>query len=98
MAKYLVLWEIDWTKVPVDAKEKNTLALTLAELVKADMKKGYMKDWGMFPGELKGYAIAEGTEVAVTTEFMRSVPYAKHEVRVVASVAQVEEAIKALMK
>lgn len=98
MGKYLVLWEVDWTRVPVDAKERNAAWLVLVETIKANMKKGFMKDWGTFPGQLKGYAIVEGTEVSVMTELTNAVPYVKHEAHAVATVAQVEEAIKALMK
>lgn len=95
MAKYLVLWEIDSSRVPVNAKETATAWLAFVELVKAAIQRGFMKDWGIFPGELKGYAVVEGTEMAVMTGLTKSVPYVKHEVRAVASLAQVEEAMKA---
>jgi hypothetical protein len=98
MAKYLILWEIDPARVPVNAKERGTAWLALAEMVKADMKKGITKDWGSFIGELKGYSIGEGTEVNIATQLMQYAPYVKFEVRAVATLAQVEEAIKASMK
>ena len=98
MGKYLTLWEVDSTRVPVDAKERGTAWLAMVEMTKADMKKGLTKDWGAFAGELKGYAVNEGTEVAIMTEMMKYAPYVKFEVRAVASIAQTEEAIKASMK
>jgi hypothetical protein len=98
VARYLVLWEVDSTRVPLDAKERGTAWLAMVEMVKADMKKGWARDWGCFPGELKGYAIDEGTEVAMMTETLKYVPYVKFEVHPVATLAQVEEAIKASMK
>ena len=98
MAKFLILWEVDSTRVPTAAKERGTAWLAMVEMVKADMKKGFTKDWGSFPGELNGYAIDEGTEVTIMTELMKYAPYVKFEVRAVATLAQVEEAIKAATK
>jgi hypothetical protein len=57
VGKYLLLWEVDPARVPVDAKERGTALLGLAEGVKADMKKGFAKDWGTFPGEMNGYVL-----------------------------------------
>jgi len=61
MAKYLLLWEIDTTKLPVSPKERGAGWKTLMEMVKQDIKKGLIKDWGAFVGELsesvgKGYS------------------------------------------
>ena len=98
MGKYLLLWEVDPATMPLNAKERGIALLTLAEGVKADMKKGFTKDWGTFFGGMNGYAIAEGTEVTVMTEMMMFAPYVNFEVRAVATLAQVEEAIKAAMK
>lgn len=98
MAKYLMLWEVDSTRVPVDAKERGTAWLAMVEMVKASMKNGLTKDWGSFPGELNGYSIGEGTEVEMMTETLKYAPYVKFEVHPVASLAQVQQAIKASMK
>jgi hypothetical protein len=98
VAKYLILWEIDPARVPVNAKERDTTWLAFAEMVKADIKKGITKDWGAFTGELKGYSIGEGTEVSIMTQNMQYTPYVKYEVHPIASLAQVEEAIKASIK
>jgi len=98
MGKYLVLWEVDPARVPIDPKERATAWLGLTELVKADMKTGWVKDWGTFPGELKGYAIDEGSEVTMMTETTKYAPYVKFEVHPVATLAEVQEAIKAAVK
>ena len=65
MAKYLLLWEIDTTKVPVSPKERGAGWKALMEMVKQDIKKGITKDWGAFVGELNGYSVDEGTEVEI---------------------------------
>ena len=98
MGKYLILWEIDPARVPTDAKERGTAWLVMVEMMKADMKKGVTKDWGAFTAEHKGYAIQEGNEVSLMTELGKYTPYIKFEVRPVATLAQVEEAVKASMK
>ena len=53
---------------------------------------------GVIPWGIEGYAIDEGTEVTMMTETLKYVPYVKFEVHPVASLAQVEEAIKASTK
>ena len=98
MARYLVLWEVDSTKVPANPKDRGTAWLAMVEMVKADVKKGVGKDWGAFPGELKGYAIDEGTEIEIMNALMQYAPYVKFEVHPIASLAQVQQAIKASMK
>jgi len=67
MAKYMVPWTIDPAKVPTDAKERGTAWLAMIEMVKADTKKGFHKDWGAFPGEMRGYSIAECTETELVS-------------------------------
>jgi len=98
MAKYLVLWEIDSARVPISAKERGTAWLACVEMVKADIKKGLTKDWGAIPGALKGYTIAEGTEVEIMNTLLQYAPYVKFEVHPVASLAQIEQSIKASMR
>lgn len=46
MGKYLVLWELDYARIPADAKERDALLLGMVETVKATFKKGRMKDGG----------------------------------------------------
>jgi len=52
------------------------------------------KDWGSFVGELKGYAVAEGTEVEVANMLMQYTPYVSFKTHPIASVAQVGDIIK----
>jgi len=98
VARYMIGWEIDRARIPTSAKERGTAWLVLVEMIKADIKKGLMKDWGEFPGEGKGYVIAEGTEIEIMNTTMQYVPYAKFEIHPVATLSQVEQAIKATLK
>jgi hypothetical protein len=98
MAKYLLLWEIDTTKVPVSPKERGAGWKVLMEMVKQDIKRGFTKDWGAFVGELSGYAVDEGSEVEVMNALQQYTPFVHFKVHPIASVSQVDEMIKALTK
>ena len=43
MGKYLYIWEIDRTKIPIDPKERGIGFSVLMEMVKQDIKKGITK-------------------------------------------------------
>jgi hypothetical protein len=96
MGKYLVLWAIDPSRVPVDAKERGAGWGALMEMVKQDMKAGLTKDFGSFVGELNGYATWEGTEVEVTSGLAKFSPYVHFKVHPIASVSQIDKVIKSL--
>ncbi len=98
MGKYLLIWEIDRTKLPVSPKERGAGWNALMEMVKQDIKKGLNKDWGAFVGEINGYAVLEGTEVEIMNALQQYVPFVHFKVHPVASVSQVDEMIKALTK
>ena len=94
MGKYLVLWEIDRSRVPIDAKERGTTWGLFMEMVKKDIQAGRTKDWGAFVGETNGYAIDEGTEVEIGNTLMQYAPYVNFKVHPIASVAQIGDIIK----
>ena len=45
MARYLMLWELDPDKIPVDPKERAAGWTTLTNLVKQDLKTSVTKGW-----------------------------------------------------
>ena len=96
MGKYLALWEVDQSRVPVDAKERGAAWNMMLEMVKQDLKSGKAKDWGAFVGEINGYSIAEGTEVEVGNMLAQYAPYVSFKVHPVSSVSQVVEVIKSM--
>jgi hypothetical protein len=59
MAKVLLLWDIRNRRA--DPGEKTMLL----DMVKEDIESGKLTDWGAFSGELKGYAIVEGSDQEV---------------------------------
>ena len=63
MAKYHLYWRLDGARVSVDAKERGGGWSLLMAMVKQDMERGVLKDWGAFTSEGQGYCIVEGTNV-----------------------------------
>ena len=98
MGKYLTLWEIDQARVPVSPQERGTAWAAFMDIIKEDIKKGLIKDWGAFVGETRGYTVSEGTEVEIGNMSQKYVPFVIFEIHPVASVEQVDEIIKALTK
>jgi len=97
MGKYLILWEMDQTKVPISPQERGTAWPALLDMVKEDLKKG-LKDWGLFSGENNGYAVFEGTEVELGNMVQQYIPWVVFKVHAISSVDQVYEVLKALTK
>jgi hypothetical protein len=98
MGRYLLLWEIDRTKIPLDMKERGMGFEMLLGIVNDDIKKGITKDWGAYVGEYKGYSVVEGTEVDVINQLERFSPFVIFKVHPIASVANVGEMIKVMKK
>ncbi|MFX0019462.1 MAG: hypothetical protein ACFFAK_17800 [Promethearchaeota archaeon] len=98
MGKYLVLWEIDWSKIPLDRKERGMGWNGLLALVKRDIEQGVTKDWGAFVGEVKGYSIIEASEGELGILLQKYVPFTKFEVKAIATVDHVQEVIDDLKK
>ena len=98
MAKYLVLWEADNSRLPVDPKERATGWKALMDLVKKDIEDGVTKDWGAFVGENRGYAIFEGNDVEVGIRLQQYVPFIIFKAYAIAGVSQVDKVHKALLK
>ena len=98
MGKYLLLWEIDPTKIPVDLKERGGEFGALMKVIKQDMKAGILRDWGLFVGEHNGYSVVEGTEVEVIKATQRYTPFVCFAAHPIASVNHTGKMIKALTK
>ena len=92
MGKYLVLWELNNSLAPVDAKERGAMWLAMAETVKQDLAEGKDTDWGCFVGETKGYAITEQVdEVTVMKDLQRFFPYITFKTHPIGTVDQIAE-------
>lgn len=96
MAKYLMLWEVDSSRLPTDVKERGQMWMMMTEMIKQDIKAGIHTDWGSFVGEMRGYTISEGEHVELSKLMQRFVPYIKFEVHQVASVDDILEIAKSM--
>ena len=96
MGKYLLLWEIDQTKIPIDPKERGAGWGLLIDMVKKDIEKGLIKEWGAFVGEINGYCVVEGNEVEIGNFVQQYVPFVFFKSYPAASVDQVSEIVEAL--
>ncbi|MBW1707983.1 MAG: hypothetical protein JRJ86_22960 [Deltaproteobacteria bacterium] len=96
MGKYLVLWEVDQTKIPLDPKQRGEGWSFLMAMIRQDIEKGITKDWGSFVGESKGYAVNEGTELEVMKALQQYVPFCIFSVHPISTESQVNEMIKGL--
>ena len=96
MAKYLLLWEVDPTKIPINPKERGAGWAALMKMVRQDLQKGITKDWGTFVGETRGYAVNEGSELEVMKALQQYVPFVSFQVHPIASESLVNEMIKGI--
>lgn len=91
MAKFLLHWRLNTTKIPADPKERGAGWTMLMNMIKQDREKGVLRDWGAFTSEGKGYCIVEGTNVDVMKMTEQYVPYVFFETHPVADIFEVDE-------
>jgi hypothetical protein len=89
---------MDLARVPVSPQERAVGWSALTEMVKQDLKKGTLKDWGTFVGENGGYAIGEGTDIELATSLQQYIPFVTFKTYPIMSVEQAGEVLKALSK
>ena len=94
MGRYLVLWEADESKIPVDAEERKAGWLMALEMTREDIKSGRTKEYGGFVGQTKGFAISEGTEEELNRMTLKYVPFFRFNIIPVLSIDQLEAAVK----
>lgn len=91
MGRYLVLWEVDPNKIPMDPKEKEAvLAQAMGGVGKA-IEDGIIKEWGAFVGGTGGFGIYEGTEAEVGGVLQQFVPFASNKVYAFTTAAEAQE-------
>ncbi|MHA2283991.1 MAG: hypothetical protein ACXAC5_24400 [Promethearchaeota archaeon] len=98
MGKYLVLWEIDASRLPISRKERATGWKALLSFVKKDISDGLTKEWGAYVGELRGFAIFEGDEVEINVRLQQYSPFVSFKLRSITSVEQAEQLMEEMLK
>jgi len=95
MSKFLVLWKLEPTLLLADREEELTHWIPMLEAVKAGMQAGLVKDFGVFAGGMRGYAIWEvASEAELFTHLLGWMPGVNMEVEAVVTLEESIEAIK----
>jgi len=95
VAKFYVKWWLEPNRIPTDAEQIVKSWLTMSELVKTDMKAGWVKDWGCAAGGDWGYSVNEApSETELFTRLLKWIPYCHFEVTPVLTIDQTMESIK----
>lgn len=94
MAKYLVLWELDESKIPDDPKERKAAWLAAQEAVAAQMKSGLVKDRGNFLGVTAGFTIEVGDPEEVLAGHLQWIPFCRMKVYPFVSLDEAQASLK----
>jgi len=96
MGKYLMLWELNSSLIPIDPQERAQGYAALMAFIEQDIERKISKDWGCFVGEGSGYTIVEGSEVDISKMVQQYSPFCKFSTHPVASFDQMNEMIKSM--
>ena len=96
MGRYMALWEVDQSKIPIDPKERGEGWSILMAMVRQDFENGILKDWGAFLGESCGYAVYEGAEIDVMKAIQQYVPFCIFDVNAISSEERVNEMLASM--
>ncbi len=96
MPKYLLLWEVDSSKAPVNPKERGAAWTGMLNMIKQDRKDGKVTEWGSFAGESKGYSVNTQTELELAKSIQRFFPYVSFQVHPIMTLDQTVELAKHL--
>jgi hypothetical protein len=96
MARFLLNWELDQNKIPEDPKTRATAWGQLIGMIKQDIEKGMLKDWGAITGQMNGFTIFEGTETDVLTFVQQYTPWVRFTTHPIVNVREIEEMIRNL--
>jgi len=90
MTKFLILWHKNI--IPEDREKMAKLNLAMLEPVKAALKSGDFKDWGIYCDGFNGYAIVEGNESEILATLLKWMPHILFDVHAIVNVDQSIEA------
>ncbi len=96
VAKYLITWEVDMSRIPTDPKERTAMRMKMLEMTKQNLKGGKIIDWGTSLGGYQGYAIGQGS--AIDMAMAQFSPYVTFNIQEVLSVDEMLEAMNSLVK
>ena len=80
MAKYHISWKINLAAYPPDRQARMKLNETLWKVMDDQMKKGLVKDYGVYPDGQSGFLIGGGEILDVYRAVSMFIPYVTCEV------------------
>jgi len=94
MSTFFMRWHLNPMLIPVNPEERVKHWVSMLEMVKADIKSGALRDWGMCSDASGGYAFAETDEKALYTTILNWMPYVIFDIKPVLTADQVIDSIK----
>lgn len=98
MPRYLVTWELDTTKIPINPKERATAWLPMIQMIKQDIQSGLIKAWGAYIGEMRGFSVMECSEEEAVKNVQRYVPFVQFTTHPLITIDQMEKLAKEMSK
>ncbi len=98
MARFLVLWQTNTASFPHDPQKTLELNETLWSYMDDLMKKGLVKDYGIFPDGESGFLIGEGETTSLFKAVNMFMPYVSCTVHEIISYEKQKEIIRELCK
>ena len=98
MARFFVSWRINIASWPKDPQANLQLNEMLWATVDDLMKKGLVKDYGIFPDGESGFIIGEGETTNIFMAVNMFSPYVSVEVHEIISYEKQKEIVRALCK
>jgi hypothetical protein len=86
MAKFYMRWQLNPMLVSTNPEERTKQWMMMLEMVRAELKSGTMKDWGICSDASAGYAFAETDEKSLHASILKWMPYIHFDIKPVLTV------------
>ena len=96
MARFHVSWRINTLSWPKDVQMAMQLNEALWAVTDDSMKKGLVKDYGVFPGGESGFLIGEGETIDVYKAVNMFIPWVSCEAHEIIPYEKQKETVRAL--
>jgi len=96
--RYLLLWRVNFSFWPMEASKSLELNEKMWAAMDDLMKKGLVKDYGIFLDGQSGYLIAEGEAANLYMAANMFIPYVSAEVHEIISYEKQKEIMRAMLQ
>ena len=94
MGKTLLQWKMKMQNVPLDPAERNKLYIQMAGMIKQDLEKGVLTDWGMYMDGSGGYGVSELSPKDIYSIVLKWATYCSFDAKPVLNTDEVIESAK----